>query len=107
RAAWIGAHRAKQRARRLANPVEGKVYRGLAVLTPAEIREAGAGLKDSRDNFRGHADVKMGIRVTKGEPPPAKDLKVLRARQKQLASTSRYHIDPRPESRAWKGPDLM
>src|ERR1700720_3288577 len=60
RADWIWPRRTKQRAKRVADPSKKKVYRGLAVLTPHEITTAGAAIVDTREHYRGHADIKLG-----------------------------------------------
>lgn len=107
RAAWIGPDRAKRNALHLQDLTANKVYRGLAVLTVAEIRHSGADILDSRENYRGHADIKMGVQApTGGNPLPAPELKVLRDRMKELAKVSRYYADPHPAARRWHGPPL-
>jgi hypothetical protein len=52
RASWIGADSCKQHARALENLTEGKVYKGLAILSAQQIRESGAGLVDTRKVFQ-------------------------------------------------------
>jgi hypothetical protein len=106
RADWIGSDACKQRAKKLENPVEGKIYRGLAVLSAGQIRRLGATIVDSREVFEGHSDVKLGIIVRKGDPPPAKQLKFLRDREKSLANLANYYPDPDPPSPNWTGPKL-
>jgi hypothetical protein len=106
RADWIGADACKKRARRLENPAQGKVYKGLAVLSASQIRQSGAGLIDTRHIFRGHADIKHGIVPSKGNPPPAEKPKELRDRCKALADLANYLPDPDPATSTWAGPPL-
>ncbi|HTV46163.1 MAG TPA: hypothetical protein VMF05_12685 [Stellaceae bacterium] len=107
RADWIGADVCKQRAKTLENPVENKVYRGLAVLSAMQIRQQGSDVIDTREVFDGHSDIKHGI-VERGggDPPPAAQLIILRNRWKTLAECANYFLDPEPQSITWTGPPL-
>jgi hypothetical protein len=106
RVSWIGENQCKRYAKGLEEPDKGKVYRGLAVLTSAEVHWAGATVQDSRHIYSDHADIKLGIARIKGEPLPPEQLAVLRMRTRQLAKTARYFSDPAPASQYWHGPSL-
>jgi hypothetical protein len=106
RADLIGADACKKHAKQLVNPAQSKVYKGLAVLSATQIRQSGAGLIDSRQIFKGHADIKHGIVLSKGNPPPAEKLKELRDRCKALADLANYLPDPDPAIRIWTGSPL-
>jgi hypothetical protein len=106
RADWIGPDACKRHARDLEHPSEGKIYTGLAVLSASQIRQLGAMIVDTREVFRGHADIKHGIVPRKGDPLPAEQLKQLRDRTKALAALANYFPDPDPQSMNWSGPCL-
>jgi hypothetical protein len=106
RVSWIGPDACKQRAKALENPIQGKIYTGLAILSAKQIRDSGAGMIDSREIFEGHADIKHGIVPSKGEPPPPEMLQVLHDRAKALATLANYYPDPDPASLNWTGPQL-
>jgi hypothetical protein len=105
RVAWVGADHTKERAKAVATPK--KTYTGLAVLTAAEIRQSNACVVDSRSVYPGHSDIKIGIVVRKGDPPPAAEAAILRARTKELAGRSRYHQDGDPTATSWGGSALV
>jgi hypothetical protein len=107
RADWIGADACKARAKDLEDPDEGKVYRGLAILSANQIRQSGAGIIDTRNVFEGHADIKHGIVPSKGDPLPPEKLKELRDRTKALANIANYFPDPDLASAGWSGPPLL
>jgi hypothetical protein len=106
RADWIGSDACKRRAKKLENEVEGKIYRGLAVLSAGQIRQSAATIVDSREVFEGHADIKLGIIARRGEPLPPEQLKLLRDREKALANLANYYPDPDAASPNWSGPQL-
>jgi hypothetical protein len=107
RADWIGADSCKQHAMDLNDPQHDKVYRGLAILSAMQIRDSGAEIIDSREVFKGHADIKHGIVERGGDPVPAPQLMTLRARCKTLTTLANYFADPEPASAEWKGPALV
>ena len=106
RASWIGADACKRHAKALENLSEGKVYKGLAILSAQQIRQSGAGLIDTRNVFQGHADIRHGIIQRRGEPLPPEQLMTLRGRAKALASIANYFPDPDPTIESWSGPCL-
>jgi hypothetical protein len=75
RASWIGADACKRHAKDLENPDEGKIYKGLAILSTQQIRQSGGTLIDTRKVFLGHADIHHDIVPRRGEPLPAEQLK--------------------------------
>jgi hypothetical protein len=106
RASWIGADACKRHAKTLENLSEGKVYKGLAILSAQQIRQSGAELIDTRNVFEGHADIRHGIIQRRGEPLPPEQLMKLRGRAKALASIANYFPDPDPTTLSWSGPCL-
>jgi hypothetical protein len=106
RASWIGTDACKRHAKDLENPDEDKIYRGLAILSAQQIRTSGARLIDTREVFKGHADIRHDIVPRRGEPLPAEQLKTLRDRTKALATLANYFPDPDPAAEPWAGPDL-
>ena len=106
RGSWIGADACKRQAKSLENPSQRKIYRGLAVLSAAQIRKSGAKIVDTRERFEGHADIKHGIVPSRGEPLPPEQLQILRDRAKALAELANYYPDPDPPSLNWRGPKL-
>jgi hypothetical protein len=103
---WIGPDACKQHAKDLEDPGEGKIYTGLAVLSARQIRQLGASIIDTREEFSGHADIKHDIIPRRGEPLPAPQLQILRDRAKALADLANYFPDPDPQSVSWGGPRL-
>jgi hypothetical protein len=106
RANWIGADACKQHAKDLETPADRKVYTGLAILSARQIRQSGASIIDTREEFLGHADIKHGIVPRRGDPLPAPQLKVLQDRAKALADLANYFTDPDPPNANWTGPSL-
>lgn len=104
----LGADGCKARAKDLVNPAKdkGKVYAGLAALRASEIVKVASGLVDSREEYLGHADIKVVARFP-GEPPSPEELKKLRDMTKGLLIIAKYYVDPTPDSIKWAGPDLM
>lgn len=103
RADWIGPNACKQHAKDLENPSVNKIYKGLAVLSAMQIRQLGATIIDTREEFDGHADLKHGIVQRRGDPLPAEQLILLRDREKALAKLANYFPDPDPQSTGWSG----
>src|SRR5690606_26769313 len=86
---WIGPHRCRHYALLLEHPPKQKTYRGLSVLLASEIRAAGQNVLDSRELFRGHADIKMGIVLPRnGDPGDPVQIKRLRDRAKKLSQVA-------------------
>jgi hypothetical protein len=108
RACWIGSNGCKRHSKTLERPLETppKIYRGLAILSAKQIREAGAQIIDTRHIFEGHADIKHGIVPSKGEPPPPEMLQALQTRAKTLATLALYYPDLDPQAPRWSGPTL-
>jgi hypothetical protein len=105
---WIGADMSKQHTKSLENIEQKKSYKGLAVLSAKQIRQHGASVVDSREEFEGHADIHHGIAApAKGEPfsPPEKQ-KELYDCCSALADLAKYYPDPNPETAGWSGPQL-
>ena len=100
---WIGTEACRDRSKNLADPGKNKIYRGMAILTAASIRQAGADIIDSRIHFPGHADIKHGFVTQIGEPPSAAVLHALRSRTKLLAKMANFFVDPEPDSISWQG----
>ena len=102
RADWIGSDACKQHAKDLreSRTEETRSIRGLAVLSALQIRQLGAAIIDTREEFEGHADIKQGIiSLRRGDPPPAEQLKILRDLEKALlAKLANDFPDPDPQT---------
>ncbi|MCY0389140.1 hypothetical protein OVY01_18500 [Robbsia sp. Bb-Pol-6] len=108
RANIIGPDACKDRAFMLQditheNPSKHKIYRGLGAIMASSIRKSKVDVVDSRDVFEGHADIKLGVVVPRGEPLPPEELLKVRAITKALAQATRYFEDPVPSSSGWAG----
>lgn len=102
RLAWIGADASRQHAKQIEDPAQRKVYKGLAVLSAAQIRGQRASVVDTREVFEGHADITFGITPVRGEPLPPQLQLILRA----LADLAMYYPDAAPDADRWVGPPL-
>lgn len=102
---YLGPHICKARAQALENPEKNKTYKGLAVLAAAQIRQSGCDVKDSRQIFLGHADIKLGVTTATepGEPVVAEQSERLDGIAKSLAELANYFPDPSPQALSWTG----
>jgi hypothetical protein len=109
---YMSADACKARAKRLENPNAKKEYRGLAVLRVAAVRLTGADVVDSRINFCGHADIKLGIPELTSEYIPEEPyspeltLRLHDFANKFVASSSRFYPDPNTQLETWVGGTL-
>ncbi|MEW6368777.1 MAG: hypothetical protein AB1714_29465 [Acidobacteriota bacterium] len=103
---WIGTEECRRRSRALENAEQKKVYRGMAALSARQIRDSGAEVVDSREEFEGHTDIKHGFVVRPGEPLPPAALLAMRERNRALARIAMYYPDPDPAGAVWTGPPL-
>lgn len=104
RSDWLGANACKQQMKKLEN--KDKTYKGLAVLSAKCVRDHNADVKDSREVYYGHADIKHGFIIEAGEPLSAEIIHQLRERNKKLADAANYHPDKEPMHDIWNGPNL-
>jgi hypothetical protein len=104
---YMGSDACKAKAKELENPVKNKVYEGLAVLSARQIRSTDCEIKDSRQIYPGHADIKVGIIVPRGEPLPPEVAKVLLDRKRALLRLTNYFPDPDPQATNWTGEKLF
>lgn len=103
----ITADECKARSKKLADPGHGKIYAGMAALRAREIKNVGVRIVDSREEFYGHADIKIGIVRPIDEPPErGEDVKRLAEIAKALKKIANYHVDPEPNIEKWTGPPL-
>lgn len=106
----LGADKCKERAKAIAdhNVSPPKVYSGVAALRTRNIQEAGVTVSDSRSEFLGHADIKVGVvRPANNEPPSPADVKRLKDTQKALMAIAKYHVDPDPDATSWTGAPML
>lgn len=103
---WIGTEACRRHAKALSNPEKNKVYRGLAVMSASQIRNTKADVFDSRELFDGHADIRHGFIVKRGDPLPPKDILTMRERNKKLAKIAAYYPDPDLSAGCWLGQPL-
>jgi hypothetical protein len=104
---YMGSDACKAKAKELENPAKNKMYEGLAVLSATQVRSADCEIKDSRHMYPGHADIKMGIIVPRGEPPPPEDAKLLLDRKRRLLGFTSFFHDPEPQVINWTGEKLI
>ncbi len=81
---------------------EKKEFRGFAVITADQIRNAGSNVTDSRHVFVGHADISHGYVAARGEALPA----WLNDRLDTLKDSAKFIPDPAPRRWRWTGPQL-
>jgi hypothetical protein len=98
---YVGTTFCKTKAKGMEGPK--REYRGLGVLTAAQIRSTSCEVIDSREEFWGHADIKMGFVVPSGNPRSSKETDKLLERKKALVKALQYFPDPSPETNEWAG----
>jgi len=104
----LNANGCKEKAKAIADPSENKIYQGVACLRASAIRSAGVDVVDSRIEYLGHADIKLGIsRPTNGDPPSPQDVKRLRQIGKDLLKITKTYLDPNPASETWSGESML
>lgn len=106
RADHVGADECKRRGKMLADLGQRKIYSGLAVIRAQSIRQCGATLVDSREEFPGHADIMHGHVMPNGEPPTPDIIERVRTRCKDLLALSAFFVDPEPHLEPWTGAAL-
>ena len=100
------AHFCKTKAHEL-SATTGIEYVGLAVLVVQQVRAAGSDVRDSREEFCGHAHISHGIMPsTPNEPLSPQDNLKLDQRVEALCSAAKYQRDPQPEAENWAGEEL-
>lgn len=104
RHAIIDANGCKAHAKAIADPASGKTYQGVAALNAGAIRHVGAQISDSRAEFLGHADIKLGVvRPLENDPPSPEDIQRLTAIKRALLKIAKYHPDSDADSDIWSG----
>jgi hypothetical protein len=102
---YLGARASKRHARRIENPQKNRTYRGFAVLRVSRIRATNMSVEDSRQEFCGHADIRLLLDALKNrqakEPLSATDGKRLKELKDYLLASSKYVADPKPRSSRW------
>lgn len=98
---YVGTDFCKAKAKEMASPQ--REYRGLGVITAKQIRLASCDVIDSREEYWGHADIKMGFMVIEGNPLPKEEFDELLRRKTALAKALRYFPDPVPDAEQWVG----
>jgi len=97
---YVGTDFCKQKAKEMRTAA--REYRGLGALTARDIRSAKCEIEDSRQVFFGHADIKIGFVVPRGDPPQGQNEELL-AKKRALANALRYYSDPTPAEQTWTG----
>jgi hypothetical protein len=103
----MGSDACKARAKELEDVAKKKIYTGLAVFSANHVRTVGWDVKDSRSVYMGHADIKVGVVRTRGEPLPADKLHVFHAQRKKLLNLTNYFPDPDPGVSDWTGAKVV
>lgn len=108
RYAILDANGCKEKAKAIADPSSGKIYQGVACLRACTIRSKGIDVVDSRIEYLGHADIKLGIsRPANGDPPSPEDVRRLRQIGKDLLNITTTYLDPDPASETWGGDPML
>jgi hypothetical protein len=102
----MGPDFCKRKGQELATDGGDKKYTGLAVITAAQIRSAGAEVYDVPADYCGHAEIGYGMIVTRDEPPDSALNKRLTELTKQIFKLAVYHEDPDPTALTWTGGPL-
>jgi hypothetical protein len=98
---------AKAHAKLFVQNAPEKMYKGLAFISAAQVRQLGSRVVDGRDEFLGHADIRHGIVKHRNEPINPPELKKeYEDRLRAMANSAKYIEDPCPSKFRWKGPQL-
>jgi len=82
-------------------------YVGLAVVSAGNIRDAGSKVRDSREEFCGHASIMHGVMILQSdEPPTSQDNLLITERCKRILEYTKYYPDPAPQLDCWTGPNF-
>jgi hypothetical protein len=107
---YLGANSCKRRVVSSPPKDSKKQYFGFAVLSVGIVREGGITVRDSREYYCGHADIKYMMEELKqrvpGEPLPPEINKRLKDFKEYLVKASSYIKDPHPQSKDWRGEKL-
>lgn len=95
----LGTHACKSHARDIATSGD---YLGFAVLSARIVRQCGSDVKDSREQYLGHADIIHNVVLEKDEPAPPEFNKLLKC----LVVGARFFPDPTPDDDRWTGEDF-
>jgi hypothetical protein len=97
----------KAKGREVAAQSGVQQYAGLAVLTAAQIKDAGSEVHDSREEYCGHAHISHGcVQPPPNEPLPAREALELEKKLAKLRDSAAYYPDPSPEVVGWSGPEI-
>lgn len=109
RHSYLDATFCKKNAKRIAEESRdpNAKYQGLAVIKASQIRNIGSKVKDSRQEYCGHADLCHGIILVKGEPVLSAEQLELDNKLKALKNIAKYYPDPRPENDEWDAEQLL
>ena len=94
----------KTHSKKIENVEQDRSYHGFANLTVQEIHKVNCSIVYSPlpDNLF-HADIQIGFIPQKGKPLPAE----YQYKVQMLAKTSRFYIDPNPQSNIWTGGNII
>lgn len=102
---WLAKFIAKARIenRQLQRP---KLYVGLAYVPAKAVRDCESQVRDSREEYLGHADIVHGVGPQQpGVPLPAAIAKVIKKRAEAIRRAAKFVPDPNPKSLLWSGDD--
>lgn len=102
RFSWIGFEFCHQKAKEMEKLTQNppKILVTLASLVAGKIRQGKLDVVDSRHQFNGHADIKLGIIVYPGEPPPPDQMILLNERKAYLVAHSKlFNIDDKIQNK--------
>lgn len=80
---------------------------GFAVISVAGVRACNAEIVDTRSQYLGHADLRIGIARRKGEVLPPAEKLLYDERLEALHKSCKYIPDPNPDDFRWHGAPLV
>lgn len=89
------------RLKAIVKEIGGQAYAGIAHLTADDCRRSGVEVVDSREQFRGHADLLFAEADPPHEPLEGDIADQSAAIRRKLADVSEYLADPEPNQGFW------
>jgi hypothetical protein len=103
----MGDNFCKDKAVEIAKESPSQTYVGLLTIKAGVIRQVGSDVRDSREEWPGHADLDHGfLSAPPNEPASAAEFERMTVRCQTLRDASLFHKDGTPEVGGWAGPPL-
>lgn len=81
-------------------------YSGLAFVKAKAIKDCGSSVRDSREEYCGHAHISHGVVLEPNEPPQSDLNRFITERCRNILKATVYYPDPDPIAPIWTGPDF-